>query len=217
MVMIKDCASGVKQGQQIGKREILGPPFRVGKAYEVVARCECGNVDVVRCDKLSRGKAQCCYGCKMHVLNQGKAVHGGKGTKLFHVWKSMRRRCRSIGCRAYKNYGGRGITLCEEWANSFVAFRQWAISNGYASGLQIDRKNNNDGYNPSNCRFVTCKQNNRNRRDNVFVNAFEESKTIAEWAEDERCQVKYSHLWSRLCRNWAPEQAIVTPSRKHTV
>jgi hypothetical protein len=76
----------------------------------------------------------------------------------------MKWRCANPNCPGYINYGGRGIVVCKEWEDDYSAFRDWAIANGYSEGLQIDRKNNNKGYSPENCRFVTRSQNNKNRR-----------------------------------------------------
>ena len=95
-----------------------------------------------------------------------KEKHGGSGTKLHGVWKSMKDRCYNLKSKVYKYYGGRGITVCPEWAdkyNGFVNFRDWSLSNGYQEGLTIDRINNNVNYNPNNCQWITQKENNRKK------------------------------------------------------
>lgn len=90
--------------------------------------------------------------------------HGMTKTPLHQVWTAMRQRCINPNDQSYHNYGGRGITVCEEWAKSFVAFYEWSMANGYAKGLQIDRTNNDGNYEPSNGRWVTPVVNARNRR-----------------------------------------------------
>ena len=82
---------------------------------------------------------------------------------LYQKWSDMKIRCYSPKYTGFKNYGGRGIIVCSSWINNFDAFYNWAILNGFKKGLQIDRINNNKSYCPSNCRFVTKKENNRNR------------------------------------------------------
>lgn len=93
----------------------------------------------------------------------------------------MKQRCLNPRCRAYRNYGERGITICDEWME-FEPFLAWALSNGWEKGLEIDRVDNDGGYSPENCRFVTRTVNGNNRRTNVFLNVNGISKTIAEWA-----------------------------------
>ena len=98
-----------------------------------------------------------------------KEKHGKCGTRIYRIWKGMRGRCLYENNRDYPNYGGRGISLCDEWTISFQAFYSWAISNGYKDNLTIDRENNNLGYFPDNCRWVTIVEQNRNRRNAVNI------------------------------------------------
>jgi len=101
---------------------------------------------------------------------------------LFGVWLSMKNRCKNPNRKKYKDYGARGISVCAEWENA-GAFCSWALANGYNDGLQIDRINNDGIYEPSNCRWVTPKQNSRNRRNTVYLEIGEEVKCVSEWAE----------------------------------
>ena len=109
-------------------------------------------------------------------------THGKKGTKIYNTWRGMRDRTRRKSHKQYKDYGGRGIKVCEEWqsASNFVL---WALRNGYEKGLQIDRINNDGDYCPENCRFVTPKENSRNRRNTKKLTIAGETKTVAEWCE----------------------------------
>ena len=90
-------------------------------------------------------------------------THGGKGTRLYRIWKGIKTRCLNPNFPNYKYYGGRGIRVCNSWRRSFVAFRDWAMQNGYSEGLEIDRRNNDGDYAPRNCRFVTKRANCLNR------------------------------------------------------
>jgi hypothetical protein len=89
--------------------------------------------------------------------------HGRTGTRLYGIWKGIVKRCYNVADKRYHRYGGRGITVCAEWKDDPVAFIKWAETHGYAEDLQIDRADNNVGYSPENCRFVTAEVNARNR------------------------------------------------------
>lgn len=140
-------------------------------------KCECGNEAFVTADDLKSGHTKSC-GCLhreisssvMASISTGKTGernnayrHGGRKTKLYNIWAQMRQRCTNPNHRRYSDWGGRGITVCEEW-NDFVVFRDWALSNGYQEGLSIDRKDNDKGYSPDNCRWSTSKEQNNNKR-----------------------------------------------------
>ena len=103
-----------------------------------------------------------------------------KHTRLYNTWNNLKSRCNSTANAQYKDYGGRGIHLCEEWANSFDVFCEWAYSNGYSDELTIDREDNNKGYSPDNCRWVDRVTQNNNRRNNVYIGEL----TMAEYARE---------------------------------
>ena len=134
---------------------------------------------------------------------------------LYDVWAAMKSRCNNPRNKSYKNYGGRGITVCPEWNNSYKAFEQWALSVGYMpNGVRsIDRIDNDKGYSPDNCRVADRLTQNRNSRQARLVTAFGETKSVIEWTEDSRCQVGYKALIKRLNTNVNPEIAISKPSR----
>lgn len=131
--------------------------------------------------------------CRKH----GNYTHGYSSThpKLFGTWETMRSRCNNPARDKYKDYGGRGIKVCDEWNNSAEAFCKWALNNGYKEGLQIDRIDNNGNYEPSNCRFVTPKQNSRNRRNTVTLTINGETKCIAEWCESIKISPYTVYWW----------------------
>ena len=117
---------------------------------------------------------------------------------LYKKWNHMKSRCENQKDISYKNYGARGIHLCKEWQD-YDVFYEWAIINGYKKGLEIDRIDPNDGYNPNNCRFVTRKQNNRNQRKTRYYVFNNEKLSLGEIAE--RLGVSYKVLWQQLTRD----------------
>lgn len=142
-----------------------------------LCRCTCGNTKEATTAHLKGGYVQSC-GClniekaTERCLNRTK--HGAcsrrdaEYARLYSVWKNMRDRCENPNCHAYDNYGGRGITVCKEW-NDFETFKRWAIENGYNldalyGECTLDRKDNDKGYNPDNCRWVSMREQAHNRR-----------------------------------------------------
>lgn len=159
----------IKIGGIFGNWEIIsfGEPkeYSGHKLKTVICKCACGFVKTILVNSLKSGKSKSC-GCERIKINTGKTYakkHGISGTKIFIVWKCMRERCLYNRHKSFDRYGGRGIIICDEWLNNPINFYNWAVANGWALGLQIDRINNNGNYEPSNCRFVTPSENLKNR------------------------------------------------------
>jgi hypothetical protein len=109
--------------------------------------------------------------------------HGMSKSKIYYVWLSMRERCTKQSNQSYKNYGGRGIKVCDEWMNDFMKFYNFAISNGYRENLTLDRIDNNKNYTPDNCRFITRKEQNRNYRKNHNITYNGETLCLSDMAD----------------------------------
>lgn len=182
--------------------------------------CDCGNTSVVAGGNLRKGKTQSCGCLNVEKMRQtgllrpsGTTAPAGQDKdRLQKIYRGMIDRCTSQRCSAWKMYGGRGISVCSEWIESFDAFYYWAVSNGYDCSLTIDRVENNSGYSPSNCRWATRKEQSNNRRTSSIHSAFGETKTLAMWIEDSKCFVTVPTIKSRLNQGWAFQKAISTPA-----
>lgn len=154
-----------------------------GVKYECL--CDCGNTHIVSHRNLYNGSIKSC-GCLLEDFLKSNTTHGGAGTKLYYVWNAARSRCFNPKDKGYKNYGGRGVTMCDEWANDFGSFQQWAYQNGYEEdkGLTIDRIDNNGNYCPENCRWVDQMTQCNNMRRNVYVTYMGKRQTLAQWARE---------------------------------
>ena len=167
--------------------------------------CQCGGKKVVSEDNLRKEHTKSC-GCVSRTRN------GESSTKLYIAWMSMLHRCYRGKTRTEKRYQKRGITVCDEWRNSFDSFKQWAMSNGYSDSLSLDRIDNNAGYSPDNCRWATRKQQANNTSQNVYVEWRGETRTLAEWAD--YAGLPYHVIRNRIVRGWDMERAL-RPKRKY--
>lgn len=133
-------------------------------------------------------------------------------TRLYRIWNNMRSRCENNKCPAYKNYGDRGIVVCEEW-KTYKNFESWALHNGYSDDLTLDRIDINGNYCKNNCRWVTMKSQCRNRRTNRYLTYNGETHLEVEWAEI--LGIDKDRISDRLYRGWSVDKALSTPVKKY--
>ena len=206
-------------GQRFGKLTVIkfSKDVQSGnrKRKYWLCQCDCGNLKEVRTDGLTRGTTKSC-GC-LKVENsyknltdkyQFKPKYKVRNRKLYFVWRDIKMRCDDI---SNKRYGGRGITICNEWLN-FDNFALWALNNGYKEGLSIDRINNDGNYEPSNCRWVTMKEQCRNKSTNILIEYKDQNITLAELCEISN--VPYMTLRDRYYRGDRGDR-LIRPVRKH--
>lgn len=163
------------KGQRFGKWTVLrkGSVRKGGARW--VCRCDCGTVHTVNSWTLRNGHSTQCVDCNV-------ATHGGSKDDAYQPWHAMRQRCYNPKYHAYHRYGGRGIRMCQEWRNDYLSFKKWALANGYRNDLQLDRIDNDGNYEPSNCRWITRREQANNRHTNIMLTVMGATKTLREWS-----------------------------------
>lgn len=194
-------------GRTFGKLTVLAAWKRAGRRFLWECRCECGNQIFVINYNLLNGNTSSC-GC--HQRSQtGKAnsTHGLSGSPEFRVWQGINQRCHDPNCISFKNYGARGITVCERWLE-FAAFYE-DMGPRPSAAHQIERDDNNGNYEPSNCRWATQLAQANNKRSNVRVAHAGRVLTISQWSR--KLGVEYATLRQRLSCGWPIERALAEP------
>ena len=183
-----------------------------GNIRMFLCKCECGNKKRIRIQRLVHGYSKSCGCLQKEVATKNATTHGKKKHPLYSKWCGMKKRCFNTNDAHYKDYGGRGITVCERWMkfenyykDMHVSYLEHKKNNSYTS---IDRINNDGNYEPSNCRWATYKVQTRNKRSNIIVEFNGEKKTIPEWAEE--MDMRYMTLYQRFYKGWATERALTT-------
>lgn len=196
-------------GKTFGLRTVIAeappPPRRKGGRF-VFCVCRCGAIDVVSLAALRSGTRTACTSCyERHKL------HGMTRTPTYVVWVGMKLRCLNPNNHAYDRYGGRGITICEEWVNSFDAFLK-DMGPRPSPKHSLDRIDNNAGYTKSNCRWCEAEVQQNNRRNNWLVTFNGRTMTLTQWSRE--TGLSYGTLKFRINKGWGIERALTTPHRK---
>lgn len=176
------------------------------KVYKCV--CDCGNIRNVDGHSLRCGNTKSC-GCLQHeYAKSGKAnrKHGFAKTRLDDIYFEMKRRCYDDRKPKYKDYGARGIRICDEWLNDKTKFFDWAMENGYKENLTIDRIDIDGNYEPSNCKWSTQKEQANNRRTNINITYKGKTQTVMQWAEELNLNPK--PMYKRYHAGWSVEEIL---------
>lgn len=195
--------SGLKSGRLVAIRYEY---TRNKKAYWLCL-CDCGKSKIVVGTSITNGHVKSCGCLKKEMLAEKNFKHGFCGTGLYQCWQDMKKRCYDKNRAQYKDWGGRGISVCEDWL-SFENFKIWAVKNGYQPGLTIERVDNNGNYSPENCKFIRKQDQNSNRRNTVVISFDGKNMNIEQWAK--YLGLKRGTFDSRLKRGWSIEKAITT-------
>ena len=194
-------------GKKFGMLKAVSIDHKKGTRVYWNCVCECGGKRIVSNDHLQRLENTDCGCTRRHKANWKK--HGMSNTRLYRIWSLMKERCYNSKRKEYKDYGGRGISVCKEWMDSKI-FIEWALNNGYSDELTIDRIDNNKNYCPDNCRWISKAEQMNNKRSCHYITYNGETKTITQWAKDNN--LTYAQLRKRLFNlNWDFETAITTP------
>lgn len=206
-------------GKRFGKLMVIEYAYTKNKTRYWKCLCDCGKISYPSSNSLNMGHTKSC-GCLNHVPTT--ETHGlSKKTPIYFVWKELRHRCSNPNHKSFKNYGGRGITVCTQWED-FKTFYDWAVLNGYKeetlkngkNKLTIDRIDVNGNYEPSNCRFITNQEQARNKRNNVKV--IYEGKEELLFNLCDRLDVDYSLVYNRVrVYKWDIVKALTEPKRSN--
>lgn len=181
-------------GKRFERLYVIGVADDGQRKTSYIVQCDCGTVKKARADGLLSGAIKSCGCLHQEILRKNaenapmrikcrETGHKVGGTRLYHIWQGMKARCYNIHDPRYSEWGGRGISICDEWKDNFVAFYDWSMSHGYSDKLTIDRINNNGNYEPSNCRWATNEDQCNNRRSNINITIGNSTRTLTEWCE----------------------------------
>ena len=201
--------TGQRYGKLVAIKRVPIPEHIKSRSAWWLFKCDCGKEVEINSLHVRNGHIKSC-GCWQR---ERLTTHGMTNTILFGKWNRMLERCRNKNRRDYKNYGGRGIRVCDEWKNNFMSFYNWAIDSGYKEGLTIDRIDTNGNYEPSNCRWATPKEQANNRRTSVFLTYNGETHTVSQWAEIQHIPRDTLDRRMRRC-GWSVEKALTTPVKR---
>lgn len=183
-----------------------------GKHYsQWLCKCDCGNTTLVLGDNLKRTHSCGCKSVeaaaavgKMNYRHGGAA--NGKKERLYRIWDGIKKRCYNPKTDSFPRYGGRGITMCEEWENDYAVFKDWALSHGYRDDLSIDRIDSDGDYCPDNCRWATNKEQQNNLSSNRWIDLHGQKLTVAQFSE--RYGVPHYLILHRLNSGFSADQLV---------
>lgn len=175
-----------------------------------LCKCECGSTTVAIGTDLKNGNTKSCGCYKNQLIRDRSLIHGQSRKRIHNIWWAVYSRCCDVNSSGYHIYGAVGKTLCEPW-KEFINFYEWSINNGYSEKLTIDRKDNSKGYSPDNCRWISMKDQQRNRTNNRYLTINGSTKLLCEWAEE--TGISYATILSRIKRGWS-EDKWISPVKK---
>ena len=199
-----------KVGDRFCRLVVTGDAGISSKVSYSFCTCDCGTHLKVQNKKLKNGHTRSCGCLKLELLIERSTTHGMSELPEYGVWQDIKKRCFNRRHKFWDYYGGRGITICAEWKDSFKTFYADMGKRPF-KGAEVDRELNDGDYTPSNCRWVTRIVNMRNTRFNRVIEYDGESRCIAEWAE--LYNIKAKMLWDRLDAGWEMGKALTVPAK----
>ena len=208
-----------KVGNRYGRLTVLEiDKSKIGgrQGYYYICQCDCGNTVSVRGNILGKNTKSCgCLKKEQDKKNLGRYTTGQSHSKLACIWYHMRSRCNNERDTNYKRYGARGISVCKEWDEDFLAFKEWADKNGYEEGLTIDRIDSNGNYEPSNCRWLTLSKQQNNKRITLWVLHKGEYKSLKEAYNEEKPSISYQTAKTRYHQGITDIDELFANNRQH--
>lgn len=204
-------------GERFGRLTVVGQAGR-GNSKQILWKCECdcGGTAIVPTYHLNSGHTKSC-GCHRREtateVGAQHKKHGMTGNRMYRIWRGMRQRCMDPNYHSFREYGGRGITICPAWGD-FEAFRDWALANGYQDNLTLDRKDTNGPYSSENCRWATMTEQQNNKRNNRILTYDGETHTAPEWAR--MTGIPVTTIYNRMEYGWTAERILTEQPRKYT-
>lgn len=174
------------QGNRYGKLTVI-KYYGISDKNQIYwfCKCECGKGVYVKTADLMNGTRKSC-GCMQLEIGHKNYRYGCRTNRLYTIWRGIKARCLNANAPNYTYYGGRGISICDEWLHSFDLFQSWALNNGYSNELTIDRVDVNGNYCPENCKWSTVTQQNNNKRNNRYLTINGRIQTLSEWCREYR-------------------------------
>lgn len=179
--------------------------------------CDCGKTVYAYKNSIISGNVKSCGCYRLDKIRNLQLKHDKAHTRLYNVWKDMKKRCYNPNSHSYKNYGAKGIKVCDEWKDNFIAFHDWSFANGYDENAEfgkctIDRINVGGDYSPENCHWVSLKEQANNRTNSSQITFNGKTDTMSNWARE--VGIPYTCLFHRLHDlHWSVEKALTTPQR----
>lgn len=199
-------------GKRFGRLDVLYEVDKKQSSDRIwKCKCSCGTVKNVRQRLLITGKTKSCGCIRKEELVKRSTKHNCSNTRIYGIYAKMKKRCYSENDKRYKDYGGRGIVICDEWLgeNGFQNFKDWAYENGYNDSLTIDRIDNSGNYEPSNCRWTSYYVQNRNKRNNIVITWNGETKILKDWCKE--LGLDYRTIKARIHHGWSVDRAFAEP------
>ncbi|MFB6873719.1 hypothetical protein [Streptomyces sp. NPDC056323] len=200
-------------GQRFGRLVVIAEAGRQDRKVTWLCRCDCGTESTVRGANLRSGHTTSCGCWKRERIVEASRTHGQSSSRLYKIWRGMVRRTSDPNNPDYARYGGRGISVCEDWRKSFEAFAR--DMGKRPEGMTLDRIDNDGNYEPSNCRWSTATEQARNKRSNRLLTYAGQTLPISVWAE--HTGIRGHTISSRIRCGWSVERALTVPPQKRRV
>ena len=194
------------RGQRFGMWTVLKLFEKKKEGTYWTCQCDCGNVSNVHGGNLVAGRSKNCGCQKGKQVALRCAKHNGSRTRLYSIYNGIKARCFNKNNPAFYRYGGRGITMCEEWRNSFDSFKKWSYDNGYDEKLSIDRIDVDGNYEPNNCRWATPKEQGNNTRKNISFQIENQKVNLSQLCNE--ANMKYSTVYYRIKHGLSIKDAL---------